>query len=221
MSNVYISPLADNKIKEYLSNAGYNVVEIEGSTAIDEAIAYHPDIYMCNLGKPLPGNASCIFHGDAQKLTKDYPGHAIYNGCSTGKYFLHNLKITDSQLLSAVDQLDLIKVHVPQGYAKCNILVVDESSIITSDLGIAKAATNTDLNVLVIDKGQVVLDGYPYGFLGGASGKVGNVILFNGDLSKHSNFLEVKRFIEDRGFEIKYFEGYPLTDIGSIIVEDF
>ena len=213
MSNVYISPLANNKIKEYLSNAGYNVVEIEGSTAIDEAIAYHPDIFMCDLGK--------IFHGKPQKLAKDYPGHAIYNGCSTGKYFLHNLKITDGELLEAVDKLGLTKVHVPQGYAKCNIVVVDEKSIITSDLGIAKAATNAGLNVLVIHKGQVVLDGYPYGFLGGASGKVGNVILFNGDLSKHSNFIEIKRFIEDRGLEIKYFDGYPLTDIGSIIVENF
>ena len=57
------------------------------------------------------------------------------------------------------------------------------------------------------------------GFIGGASGKVGNLILFNGDLRKHSNYKEIKDFIERRGVSIKYFEGYPLTDIGSIIEE--
>ena len=212
MSNVYISHLADNKIKNFLIESGHMVLEISPLAEVDLAISSHPDIYMCHLGKEL-------FHGDPSKLTHDYPGHAIYNGCSTGKYFIHNLNITDKELLEKVEKHELIKVHVNQGYAKCSCIVVDENSIITADKGIAKVATDAGLNVLVIDHAQVELDGYPYGFIGGASGKVGNLILFNGDLRKHSNYKEIKDFIERRGVSIKYFEGYPLTDIGSIIEE--
>ena len=212
MSNVYISHLANNKIKNFLIESGHKILEVNPMATVDSAISSHPDIYMCHLGKEL-------FHGDSSKLTYDYPGHAIYNGCSTGKYFIHNLNITDKELLEKVEKHELIKVHVNQGYAKCSCIVVDENSIITADRGIAKVATDAGLNVLVIDHAQVELDGYPYGFIGGASGKVGNLILFNGDLRKHSNYKEIKDFIERRGVSIKYFEGYPLTDIGSIIEE--
>lgn len=212
MSNVYISHLANNKIKDFLIESGYTVLEVSPLAEVDSAISSHPDIYMCHLGEKL-------FHGDPSRLSHDYPGHAIYNGCSTGKYFIHNPKITDKMLLNEVEHLGLIKVDVRQGYAKCSCTVVDESSIITADRGIAKAATDAGLDVLVIDHAQVELEGYPYGFIGGASGKVGNVILFNGDLRKHSSFNDIREFIERRGVSIKYFEDYPLTDIGSIIKE--
>ena len=212
MSNVYISHLADNKIKNFLIESGHTVLEVSPLAEVDSAISSHPDIYMCHLGTEL-------FHGDPSKLTHDYPGHAIYNGCSIGKYFIHNPKITDKMLLSEVEHLGLIKVDVRQGYAKCSCIVVDENSIITADKGIAKASIAAGLDVLVIDNAQVKLEGYPYGFIGGASGKVGNVILFNGNLRKHSNFNEIREFIERRGVSIKYFEDYPLTDIGSIIEE--
>lgn len=212
MKKVYISQLADNRIKEHLECSGYQVVLVSPRAHVDPAINCHPDIYICHLGES-------IFYGDPKKLEYDYPGHAIYNGCSTGKYFIHNLNITDKDLLKEVEGAGLIKVHVNQGYAKCSCIVVDENSIITADRGIAKAVLNAGLDVLVIDQGQVVLDGYPYGFVGGASGKVENTILFNGDLRKHSNYKEIREFIERRGASIKYFEEYPLTDIGSIIEE--
>ena len=212
MSNVYISHLADNKIKNFLIESGHTVLEVSSLAEVDSAISSHPDIYMCHLGKEL-------FHGDPSKLTPDYPGHAIYNGCSTGKYFIHNLNITDDKLLKKIEQLGLIKIHVRQGYAKCSCIVVNENSIITADRGIAKASNDAGLDVLIIDPAQVGLEGYPYGFIGGATGKVGNIILFNGNLRDHSNYKEIKEFIERRGVSIKYFEDYPLTDIGSIIEE--
>lgn len=207
-----MSKFADNRIIEYLKDQGHHVILVEPMADIDPAISCHPDIYMCSLG-------DLVFHGNPASLSYDYPGHAIYNGCSTGKYFIHNLKITDSKLLQAAESAGLTMVHVAQGYAKCSVIVVDEKSIITADRGIQKAAKSAGLDVLLINPGQVVLEGYPYGFIGGASGKVEKTILFNGDLREHSDFNEIKDFIESRGLSIKYFEGYPLTDIGSIIEE--
>lgn len=224
MNKIYISHLADNRIKDYLCSLGHELISVKPLADVDESIACHPDIYFCHLGNSRQNNVTSnmsksLFHGDPSKLKHNYPGHAIYNGCSTGKFFLHNLKITDEKLLKAVDDFGLTKIHVPQGYAKCTCVVVDENSIITADMGIAKAASKAGLDVLTIQKAQVLLEGYPYGFLGGASGKVGNTILFNGDLSAHSDFERIKDFVHSRGLNIKYFEEYPLTDIGSIIEE--
>ena len=212
MKKIFISKYADNLLKDFLTGQGYFIEEISALADIDEPISCHPDIYMCALGKTL-------FKGDPAKLSYDYPGHAIYNGCSTGKYFIHNSKITDQALKDAAAESGLIPVHVAQGYSKCNCVVVDEDSIITSDAGIEKACTAAGLNVLMVSRGQVVLEGYPYGFLGGASGKVENTIIFNGNLAAHSDYNAIKTFIESRGLEVVYFDSYPLTDIGSIIEE--
>ena len=223
MNKVYISHLADKRIKDYLVECGHQLVEVIPRACVDPAINCHPDIYMCHLASLKVLSAenykNLVFHGDSSRLAHDYPGHAIYNGCSTGKYFIHNLKITDCDLLKAVEDSRLIKVHVQQGYAKCSCIPVDEDSIITADRGIAKSAKAAGLNVLIIEPSQVILEGYPYGFIGGASGKIGNTIIFNGDLSAHTDYLAIKDFIESRGLNIKYFKEYPLTDIGSIICE--
>lgn len=212
MSKIYISSLADAALQEYLKNCGHTLIKINPKPGMDAAIACHPDIYMCQLGKD-------IFHGNADLLLPNYPGNAIYNGCSTGKFFLHNLKITSPDLLAMVERTNHIKIHVSQGYTKCNCVVIDESSIITSDKGIEKAAATAGVDVLLIKPAQVLLDGYKYGFLGGASGKVGNVIIFNGNIEAHSDYQEIKAFIKDRNLDIVYFNQYPLIDIGSIIEE--
>ncbi|MBR6528760.1 MAG: hypothetical protein IKT62_01855 [Firmicutes bacterium] len=223
MNKVYISHLADKRIKDYLVECGHQLVEVIPRACVDPAINCHPDIYMCHLASLKALSAenykNLVFHGDSSRLAYDYPGHAIYNGCSTGKYFIHNFKITDCDLLKAVEDSRLIKVHVQQGYAKCSCIPVDEDSIITSDRGIAKSIKAAGLEVLIIEPGQVILEGYPYGFIGGASGKIGDTIIFNGDLSAHTDYLSIKDFIESRGLNIKYFKEYPLTDIGSIICE--
>lgn len=213
MSKIYVSKEANSHLIKYLEEQGHKVSLMESKADIDPPISCHPDIYMCQL------TSEEVFHGNPEKLGKDYPSHAIYNGCSTGKFFIHNLKITDCELLEAACGKGLITVHVPQGYSKCNIVVVDEDSIITSDMGIFRSALKAGLEVLLIEPKQVILHGYPYGFLGGASGKIGDTILFNGDLSKHSDFKEICRFISSRGLKTKYFTEYPLTDIGSIIQE--
>lgn len=212
MSKVYVSLEANEILKKYLRDAGHNVIEVNAKVKMDPAIATHPDIYMCAL-------RDSVYHGELFLLNPNYPAHAIFNGCSTGKYFIHNLKYTAPDLLKAVRAEGQIEVHVAQGYAKCNCVVVDEDSIITADRGIWKAAVKAGMNVLLVERSQVILKGYPYGFLGGASGKVGNKIIFNGNITRHSDYEAIKRFIESRGLEIVYFEQYRLTDIGSIIEE--
>ncbi|HHU17320.1 MAG TPA: hypothetical protein GXZ70_03740 [Clostridiales bacterium] len=91
------------------------------------------------------------------------------------------------------------------------------NSAITSDNGIAAALKSHSIDTLTISTANVRLKGFPYGFLGGASGRIDDKIIFNGNLSAHPDYLRIKDFIEERGLRVVFFEEYPLEDIGSII----
>jgi len=114
--------------------------------------------------------------------------------------------------------MGLILIDVRQGYTKCNTVVVDSNSLITSDKGIYNTLSQyTDLKCILVQPGHVKLTGYSTGFIGGASGRVGDYMIFHGNLKNHPNFTDMSQFIESRGLKVFWFEEFPLTDIGSII----
>lgn len=237
---VIISPLAGEPLKDYLRSEGFSLgytpLEAACLPKVDPAIALHPDIYLCRLSGISEGSeeeGAKLFYGDTENLGASYPEDVRYCACSTGRYFLHRLKYSDPGLLKAAESLGLELVDIPQGYAKCNIAVVDEGSVITSDEGIARAAgrhlgeeRERGLELLLIRPGHIELPGHPYGFIGGASGLLPPRaqdsrhrarLVFNGDLSAHPDFEKIAAFCEARGVECVYFKEYRLRDIGSII----
>ena len=209
-NKVIVSRDAGKELKKYLSEKA-DLMIFEPIDTVAEPVRCHPDLVYCRLKEDI------IFMGNERLLKPVYPGDIIYNGFSTGKYFIHDLEHTERQLLKAVNDLELIPVNVKQGYACCSIVPVDEDSIITYDRGIAKAAEAAGLSVLTVESGHVELPGYDTGFIGGTSGRVGDEIIFNGDLSAHPDCQAIRQFIEERGLKVRYFSGYPLRDIGSII----
>lgn len=217
MKIAYLSSLAHPDLCTYLANSGHFIHTFSELRTASELVANHPDVLLCKLGaRP----ESPIYEGAPNELSPLYPGDSRYNAACTGKFFIHRLDITDSELLAAAkascgNELELIDVR--QGYAKCSTVVVDESSIITYDKGIAKPCEAAGMNVLIVEPGFVKLRGADTGFIGGASGRVDDEIVFNGDLSVHPNFGEITAFIEAQGLGCKWFESYELEDIGSII----
>ncbi len=209
-NKVIISQDAGEELKNYLSEKA-DLIIFRPISTVAEPVRCHPDLIYCRLKE------DAIFMGNERMLKPEYPGDIIYNGFSTGKYFIHDLEHTDKALLKAVKDLGLTPVNVRQGYACCSIVPVDEDSIITADRGIARAAETAGIAVLKVEAGHVELPGYDTGFLGGTSGRVGDEIIFNGNLSAHPDHEAIRDFIESRGLRIKYFENYSLRDIGSII----
>ena len=210
MKKIYISELAYDSLKNYLKRQGYTL-EYVTCNEVYPAICHHPDILYCHM-------SSILFKGDHTKVGKAYPEDIRYNAACTGKYFIHNLKYTDPELLQKAKDLGMTLINVKQGYTKCNTVVVSEDAIITSDMGIYKACKDL-LKVLLISPGQVLLAQMNTGFLGGASGKVGREIVFNGDLSVHKDFKKIVDFIENEGLRAVWFCGEPLLDIGSVICQ--
>ena len=214
--NVYLSENVNNALVEYLITNGWTIKIVSAYSEIKTGISSHPDIYMCKLGVL---DEAEVFFGDRAALGEKYPADVIYNAACTGKYFIHNLKYTSPELLKLAENRGFTLINTRQGYAKCSLALIDENSVITSDEGTAKALKNAGLDVLLIEKGYVRLEGYDYGFIGGACGRVGNVMVFNGNLAAHPDYGRIESFILSKGLLLKFFPEYPLEDIGSVITE--
>ena len=204
---IYVSENAGEALKEYLCTLD-DVHIVYATELVYPQIASHADIYMCRLGDE-------IIHAQDSEIGYSYPADIAFNAACTGRYFIHNTGYTSKRLLAAAKSKGMDIIHVNQGYTKCNTAIIDASSIITSDNGIYKAAS-PQLEVLLINPGHILLRGFDYGFIGGTCGRIGNEIIFNGDISAHPDYDRIQAFIRDRGLNIKYFD-YPLEDIGSII----
>jgi hypothetical protein len=149
-------------------------------------------------------------------LQERYPYTIPYNAAVVGNYVIHNFEHTDETIKNLIKKKELIPIDINQGYSKCNIAIVDDHSIITSDKGIYKTLLNYPIDVLLIQPGHIQLSHMSYGFIGGCCGKVEDQLVFYGDISKHPDFERIYKFIKDRNIKIKWFD-FPLEDIGSII----
>ena len=109
-------------------------------------------------------------------------------------------------------------IHTNQGYARCSTCVVDETSVVTSDEGIAAVLEQEGIEVLRIRPGFVRLPGYDTGFIGGCCGKIGQDLLyFTGKLSSHPDGETIRAFAEQRGVHVVEGAASALLDIGGIL----
>lgn len=212
-----------DELARCLTLRGYRLLPFGAAGIVSPQLSRHPDMFICKMGAD--DDAPVIsYHEDMQQkypgfrpLAPDYPGDIAYNAACTGRFLIHNLKYTAKHILDHAEEAGMTLVNVRQGYAKCSTVTIDEKSIITYDRGIAKACEAAGMDVLTIAPGHIALPGYNTGFIGGCSGRAGDTIYFNGDLSAHPDSRQITEFIEERGLQVKYFEDEPLTDIGSII----
>lgn len=214
---VYISASSGPVIRDWIASRGCKIYEVHTSGIVADPLSDHPDMFMCRLGVSEDSEIFSYFRQNSLTLGDSYPLDITLNAACTGRYFIHNLQHTAPALLSRAEELGMTLINVRQGYAKCSTVIVDEDSVITYDRGIAEPCRAAGLDVLTVSPGHVILPGYDTGFIGGTSGRIGDTVVFNGDLASHPDHHAIVRFIEARGLKVKWFGGWPLTDIGSII----
>lgn len=158
-----------------------------------------------------------------KKSGKKYPENILLNFL-----FLHNtlygkLSAIDKKLLDYCKENNIRTVNINQGYARCSTLVLNNNAVITSDLSIEKALKKDRVEVLLISSGNIVLEGYNYGFIGGAGGKIDeNTVAFFGNIENHPDYILIEKFCKKHNLKIKVIcKDKPLTDIGGIVkIED-
>lgn len=147
-------------------------------------------------------------------LAKKYPKDVPLNAFTFKNYFIHNLKFTDQVLLDYYKNSGYEMKNIKQGYGKCSSLVT-EDFIITSDSGIYESLRDF-IPIYKINHGEIRLQNFNYGFIGGASGVLGKKIFFTGDFSHHSSYEEILKIIKKYNYEIEILSKDPIEDFGSI-----
>ena len=147
-------------------------------------------------------------------LEKEYPKDVPLNAFTFKNYFIHNLKFTDKVLLDYYKNSGYEMINIKQGYGKCSCLVTNDF-IITSDGGIYESLRDF-IPIYKINHGEIRLQNFNYGFIGGASGVLGKKIFFTGDFSHHSSHEEILKIIKKYNYEIEILSKDPIEDFGSI-----
>lgn len=199
--------------------------------ALDPPVSAHSDMLIF----PCPERSLILTHGDylptaeklfstteieiraiSEKAGRKYPSDILLNAAPIGKYLFGRISHLSRELIELSDELGLEKVDVAQGYARCSVCKVTDSAIITADASIARAAMKRDIDVLEISAGGIALDGYGYGFIGGASGNDGDNVFFCGDVMMHRDGARITEFCRKHGKEPVSLSNEPLYDIGTI-----
>lgn len=221
------------KLAQSLAAQGIEVLWLPDDPALDPRLAGHADllayasgdrivvaegIYSTNSFSSIVNiltNMGYAVRPTGSPRDMKYPADAGLCVCRTGKYAIYNPETVDA---AARELIGGVPVTVSQGYAKCAAAIVNDHSIITADAGVSRAAKTAGMDVLDITPGHVALDGYDYGFIGGASFKLSkNVVAFTGTLDKHPDKERILRFLAGRGQEAVFLTPEPIFDIGGAI----
>lgn len=206
---------------EELWGSEHKIIPSFCSDKLAKPVNSHPDMTILPIGETLvccPESYSYYkeYFGDRllcgkTELACDYPYDIAYNVLVYKNFAFCKENYTDEVVKAELEKKNIKIINVNQGYAKCSAAVCNEG-IITADESIYNASVSCGINTLKITAGNVLLKGYDYGFIGGASGIVDGILNFFGDVSCHPDFEKIKNFSQ-----CKYFDDFPLTDIGTIL----
>ncbi len=226
MNPIFISCRAYESVLKLLKSFSAKTVLIPDLPEIDSRTAYHADLSLCVLGDTVvcaPSLYEKIDKIDGFNIIKGesepqdpYPHDVLYNAAVVGKHIFCNLTATDSVLIEVAKKKGFNLINVKQGYARCSTLPVTDSALITSDNGIYSASLKLGFDTLLVSNEDVLLDGYPYGFIGGTGGILKNKMVFCGDITRHRDFEKIKEFCGKYFVEIVY-TSEPLRDFGSVL----
>ncbi|MCR5636802.1 MAG: hypothetical protein K6F76_06485 [Clostridiales bacterium] len=220
---------ADDCLINTLRCFGISVIKTQSCKTLPFFEQRHADMQCIHLGNnriiiakgceylilPLSNLGFDVITADCE-LKEAYPENVLLNGCIAGDKLICNPSTLSKCVLSLYDENKIIKTK--QGYSKCSVAVVSYNAVITADEGIFKVCTDNKIDCLKIKPGYIKLEGVNYGFIGGCSGKLGKDILcFNGDLSTHPNYEDIKSFTRNYGVYTENLGQYELYDIGGIL----
>lgn len=153
----------------------------------------------------------------SRKLSSDYPEDCLLN-CARFGHRIFCGKQAAQEIEQYCHNTNVKIITVGQGYTRCSVCAVTENALITADEGLAKVAAAQNMDVLKIRAGWIELDGYDYGFIGGACGKLSrNTIAFVGEIEQHPDYENIRTFLKNYGIYAESLCGGPLRDIGGLI----
>lgn len=217
-------------IVQALKGQGIGVIEVPPNPNLPAPVAYHADMNLLHFGgetiivanEQASVNSILRAHGfvvlEQGGLGQRYPKDVALNALLLGGRMFGHSEDACSKVVAFAAKREIHFIPVKQGYAKCAAAVVSEHAIITADPSIAKAAQNVGISVLQIAPGEVLLEGYDTGFLGGACFKADHrTLVFTGDVSRHSCYPQIKAFVAEHQVALEVLSLQELIDVGSVL----
>lgn len=219
-------------IKNSLQDYEIELVLMEANSFLPSPLACHVDMQLVNINDGVfvyaPGISEKILKF-LQKFGFDliqgsittkgyYPFDIAYNCAIVGKNAFLNPRYTDPLLLDLIKRFGINIYPVKQGYAKCSTCTVSEEAIITADIHIYRKAIEAGLDVLIIPpQTKIILPGYDYGFIGGASGVISDdELAFFGDIKFLPDADTIMKFCKKHGKKILSLSKANIVDVGGL-----
>ena len=222
------------KCERGLMLEGYTLLKLAPDRDLGEAICSHPDSVLFYLDGELVTTADycdCapyIFsdvremcpeikiHFTSDVRRPSYPYDCILNALVIGKRIFCKSDSVSPKIKEMADRLGYEICHTNQGYPACTVLAFGNNAI-TADKGLARLMESEGIKVTLIGNGGISLSPHEYGFIGGASGVVGDKVYFFGDLLSHPDGQLIGDKLREAGFTPISLSDEPLRDLGGII----
>lgn len=201
------------------------LMNIEGSLALHTDIQLHkasddtafcpPEVYEY-YRRQLPAHIK-LYMGN-KNPDRTYPGDCAYNISQFGKNVIANTKSADKIIMKYYTENGYNIIHVNQGYAACNIQIIG-NTLLTEDVGIHNIITVNNIaeQSVLLPKGEVILEGFPYGFIGGTAGVADNKLYWYGSAEKCSYSKILRETAKKEGIENIFLSDTALHDFGGIV----
>lgn len=219
-----ISHKSSLEFKDFLDRNNFSWIETIDNPNLDKRIADHPDLTIFNLdNKSLVIDKNMVDYYKKSIKNKDiisgqevgntYPKDSIYNVYKASDYYIHN-DYTENHIQKYMKEGNYKHLYSKQGYSRCSIVPMADK-ILTSDYGIYKSLKNK-IEVVLLKKERISLDGFANGFLGGCCGFLEDTLLFNGNIEKLNSYNIIKDEADKSNIRLLY-PSCNLVDTGSIL----
>ncbi len=219
-----ISHKSSLEFKDFLDRNNFSWIETIDNPNLDKRIADHPDLTIFNLdNKSLVIDKNMVDYYkksiknediiSGQEVGNTYPKDSIYNVYKASDYYIHN-DYTENHIQKYMKEGNYKHLYSKQGYSRCSIVPMADK-ILTSDYGIYKSLKNK-IEVVLLKKERISLDGFANGFLGGCCGFFEDTLLFNGNIEKLNSYNIIKDEADKSNIRLLY-PSCNLVDTGSIL----
>lgn len=242
MSTKTNTPLAligensSNFIKEGLIANAFQVILLPANHCLASQVESHADMLICVLDNTVFCNE--LYYKENKQIfdlireygysidtanfhvSDKYPKDIALNQAVIGKNIIGRADSCAENILKYAKSHEYNYCSVKQGYAKCSTLILGKTAVITADDGILATANQLGIKTLKIKNGanEIALNGYDYGFIGGASAVYENKVFFFGDITLHSQGEKITTFCKENGFLPISLGKEKLCDIGGAII---
>lgn len=229
---VIVNRKVNKDIINFFANHNIDVILSQKASSVTTSVAYHPDIQIAHIDDNVYvcapefydyySSSLWVYDVTVLKGERDvlcnYPGDIAYNVLRVGETSFIKSSHTDEVCLFHLKNLGVNIVDVSQGYSKCNGCVVTENSLITSDISIYKKCIEQNIDALLISQGGILLSGFDYGFIGGATFKYDkDTLCFMGDLTNHPDYDKIISFLSKKNIRPLFLSDKQIEDFGSVI----